>query len=237
MADQRNLTGPGSKGTPALSLWPIMTVNTVLIAGMAAMSYWASGQIAQGEKIAVHWNLEGTADRFMEAREAFYMMPALGIALTLLFLVLPALDPRRDNLAASGKFWNAAGIVSVMLLAYVHAIMLLNATGTRIDVIGALVPALSVMFAVLGNYLGKTRSNWFGGVRTPWTLSSEYAWEKTHRLAGRLFVLSSLASLATWAVLGAIPGLVVLIAGVSGASIVSIVASWFYWKNDPERAR
>ncbi len=223
-------------GTPlSLNLWPILIVNSMAIAGMGAVSVWASGQIPAGSKVPVHWNIEGVADRFAEAHEVLYIMPALAVAMTALFLILPWLDPRRENVAASGKFWNAGGILSVLLIAYVHVILMLNATGSTIDMITALVPALCVMFAIIGNYLGKTRPNWFGGVRTPWTLSSDYAWEKTHRLAGRLFVLSSLASLGAWAALGAIPGFVVLVAGVIGGAIVSVIASWFYWKSDPER--
>lgn len=235
MAETGKTDGGSGRHATSINLWPILIVNPMAIAGMVAMSTWAGGQVAADKKVPVHWNLEGVADGFMEAREVLYMMPAMAIAMTLLFLILPWLDPRRENLAASGKFWNAGGIMSVLLLAYLHAILLLNATGMKVDVISALVPALCLMFAVLGNYLGKTKSNWFGGVRTPWTLSSDYAWEKTHRLAGRLFVLSALAGLIAWGLAGAVPAFIVLIAGVSGSAIVSVVASWFYWRQDPER--
>lgn len=235
MAGTENMNGTPA-GAPSLNLWPTIIVNTIATAGMGALSVWARGQIPEGTQVPVHWNLEGAADRFADAGEVLYIMPGMAIAMTALFLILPWLDPRRENIAASGKFWNAAGILCVLLLAYVHAIIVMNATGWKIDVIAALVPALSVMFAVIGNYLGKTRPNWFGGVRTPWTLSSDYAWEKTHRLAGRLFVLSAIAGLGAWAVLGPVPGFVVLVAGVIGGAIISVVASWYYWKSDPERA-
>ena len=48
---------------------------------------------------------------------------------------------------------------------------------------------MGVLFIVLGNFMGKIRPNWFVGVRTPWTLSSKLSWDKTHRLAGWLFML------------------------------------------------
>jgi uncharacterized membrane protein len=235
MAGTHDTNGSQGGAPLSLNLWPIIIVNTITIAGMGAVSARAINRIPEGAKIPVHWNFEGVADRFAEAREVLYIMPALAVAMTALFLILPRLDPRRENLAASGKFWNAGGILSVLLIAYVHAIMVMNATGSKIDMISALVPALCVMFAIIGNYLGKTRPNWFGGVRTPWTMSSDYSWEKTHRLAGRLFVLSAVAGLGAWAVLGAIPGMVALVAGVTGGAIISVIASWFYWKRDPER--
>ncbi len=55
---------------------------------------------------------------------------------------------------------------------------------------GIVVAAVCLLLIVIGNYLGKTRSMFLGGVRTPWTLSSEYSWQRTHSLAGKLFVLS-----------------------------------------------
>ena len=53
-----------------------------------------------------------------------------------------------------------------------------------------------VRFIIMGNYLPKTRQNWFFGIRTLWALSSQVTWEKTHGLAGRLFFLTGLSALS-----------------------------------------
>jgi uncharacterized membrane protein len=90
---------------------------------------------------------------------------------------------------------------------------------------------------VLGNYLGKTRSNFFAGVRTPWTLSSEYSWEKTHRLGGRLFVATGLATVAVSLLAGTPWDLYVILGGTFITVIVSIVMSFVYWRRDPDRQK
>jgi uncharacterized membrane protein len=219
-----------------MNLRPMLIVNGLLIAGMAAVSAWAWQTIPEGMQLPMQINVHGNPTRYVDKTQFLVLMPATAIAITLLFWFLPRVDPRRANLEASIKFWNASAMLSVALLAYVHALFVLNATVFKIDVTAALVPALSVLFIGLGNYLGKTRPNWFGGIRTPWTLSSDYAWEKTHRLGGRGFVLSGIASAATWLALDAKTAFFVLIASLMATSLVAVVASYFFWRADPERA-
>ena len=62
------------------------------------------------------------------------------------------------------------------------------ALGSPLDLMRFLTGGLGVMFAVLGNSMGKLRPNYFAGFRTPWTLQSRTVWIKTHRLGGRLLV-------------------------------------------------
>jgi len=169
--------------------------------------------------------------------EALLTLPAIATALTLLFLVLPRFDPRRKNLEQSGKLWNAAAIGIVLLMAGLHLFLALTATGQVHDIRNFLLPGLAGLFLILGNYLGKSRSNWFAGVRTPWTLSSEYSWERTHRWAGRLFVLTGIAIFAAWLTMDALIAVIVAACAIAATSIVSVVLSYVYWRNDPERAK
>jgi uncharacterized membrane protein len=183
----------------------------------------------------MHWNIQGEADRFGSKEEALLFAPAIAALLTLIFVFLPLFDPRRANIAASYKFWNATAIGAVALLAYIHVLMVLAALGRPIDITGYLVPALALLFIVIGNYISKTRSNFFAGVRTPWTLSSDYSWNKTHRLAGLLFVGAGLAGLVASFAIGGPIALVVLIGCVLAAALIPVVASYFYWRADPSR--
>ena len=218
-----------------MNLRPILFGSTLLIAGMAAATAWAWQQIPDGVQLPVHFGIDGKPDGFAPKAEALLVMPGLAIVLTLLFLVLPKLDPRRENIEASAKFWNAAALTAVALLAYVHGLLIATALGQGIDMTSALLPALSVMFMVLGNYLSKTRANWFGGIRTPWTLSSDYAWARTHRVAGTLYILSGVVSLAVWAFIGTSAAFIALVGGIVVASILSVVLSWVFWRQDPSR--
>lgn len=215
---------------------PMLIVNTLLVLAMAGLSAWAWNQIPDGAQVPVHFDIHGQPNGYADKSEALVIMPAIVALVTMCMWLLPRFDPRQANILSSLKFWNATAILVAALLAYTHALMVGTALGYSIDMISALVPALGIMFIGIGNYLGKTRSNWFGGVRTPWTMSSEYAWTRTHRLAGQLFMMSGVATLAVWATLGAMPAFIVQIASVIVSALLSVVASYFYWKNDPERA-
>jgi uncharacterized membrane protein len=68
--------------------------------------------------------------------------------------------------------------------------------------------AIGLFLIVLGNLLPRARPNWFVGIRTPWTLSSDRVWEKTHRLAGYVFVVA---------------GIIVTIIGLTGVHVAPIL--------------
>jgi uncharacterized membrane protein len=138
---------------------PMLIVNGVLIAGMAGLSAWAWNQIPDGARIALHWDIAGHADRLRSKEEALLVFPLVALAVTGMMWTLPRFDPRRVNLEASGKFWNAATILIGLLLAYLHVLITLGALGRPVDMANALIPGLCVLIAGLGNYLGKTRSN------------------------------------------------------------------------------
>jgi uncharacterized membrane protein len=218
-----------------MNLKPILIVNGILIALMLGLTVWVWQSIPDGTQLPVHWGLDGQADRYGSKAEALLVLPGMAVFLTAIFWFLPRLDPRRKNLEASRKLWSAAAISVTALLAYLHVFLVLNATGRAIDVADYMIPGISALLIVLGNYLPKTRSNWFAGVRTPWSMSSDYSWSKTHRLASRLFMGTGVLTIAAWLVLGAKVAVFVLIATLLATTLISVVASYVYWKNDPER--
>ena len=218
-----------------MNVRPLLITNSILVAAMAGVAGWAWQHIPADAQLPMHWNIHGEPDRFGGKAEALLFMPALAAVITAVLCVLPYIDPRRANIEASGKFWNATGIAVMALLAYVYMFIVLAALGRAIDIGDYLVPALSLLFIVIGNYISKTRSNFFAGVRTPWTLSSDYSWNKTHRLASRLFVASGLVSLGFWFIVSTKVAIVVLFVALLGSAILSVVASYFYWRADPTR--
>jgi uncharacterized membrane protein len=80
---------------------------------------------------------------------------------------------------------------------------------------------------VIGNFMGKFRKNFFVGIRTPWTLTSDVVWERTHRFAGWLFVLAG----AVWIVGGLLRASpAVLVVAVLVAMLVPAVYSYFLYR-------
>ena len=220
-----------------------LAASALLIAIMLGLSLWAMGHLAPDGRFAVHWNIRGEADRFGGRGEILWLIPGLSAALAALFAILPTIDPRGRNLLRSSLPYLVTWAGTLIVLAVAHAMLVLNAAGAMdlASVSGGtgLLRALAVLSgaiaAALGAVMGKIRPNWFLGVRTPWTLSSDLAWDKTHRLAGWLFMLTGLAALLAALVLRPPLALMVLAAGMGGSAVAAVVYSWRVWKTDPAR--
>lgn len=214
-----------------------LAVSIAIVGVMFAASLWVWAHIPDGTNIAIHWNVYGQPDGFAKAPLALFMAPAMAALIALLFIAIPAIEPRRLNLARSAKFYHAAWIGTILLMAAVHGLALYNAMHPGVQVGGIVIAAVCLLMIVIGNYLGKTRSMFLGGIRTPWTLSSEYSWQRTHSIAGKLFVLSG--ALGFVAVIALPMQLAVeIFAGAIVATVIfSIVVSYIFWRHDPERQR
>ena len=138
------------------------------------------------ERVAIHWGLSGDADGYGSKFLGLFLAPIISAVIFPLFLVLPRIDPSRGIQRFRGGYdWFVLGFVAFM--AYVHGVTLAWNLGLRLDMMRMLAPALGVMFYGIGALMGRSRLNWFVGIRTPWTLSDERVWDATHELGGRLF--------------------------------------------------
>jgi uncharacterized membrane protein len=164
-------------------------------------------------RIPVHWNLHGRADGFGPAWEIFLLGPGCMAGQMLLTWLLPWLSPKNFQVDAFRSTYRQVMLMVFALTAYLSAVMLWSAFGHAIDTGRALSGGLCLLIALLGNVMGKIRRNFFMGVRTPWTLSSERVWNATHRFAGKLCVA------------GGLIGLVLVIAGLGSFALYAILAA------------
>jgi uncharacterized membrane protein len=213
---------------------PLM-LSFFLIAVMAALSAWAWSILPPDAVMPTHWGMDGKVNGTMTKEWGLTILPATAIAITLLLIAVPRIEPRRDNMIASRKPFLAFWLGGLVLLAVCHAMMVGVALGYPLDLPGVLIIFLPLSIAIAGNYLGKTRPNFFMGVRTPWTLSSDLSWEKTHRMLGWLFVLSALIVLAVRFAIGTQAAFMTLAGTISASAVLAIIGSYVFWKNDPAR--
>lgn len=145
------------------------------------------------DSIPVHWGITGQPDRYGGKFEGLLGIPLVALAIYLLLLFLPRIDPRRVNYDKFSGVYLVLRIVIVAFMAGIYTVQVMWVRGIAVDMTVVVPLILGLLLMVIGNYLGKLRSTWFVGIRTPWTLSSEESWLKTHRLGGRFFVLLGLA--------------------------------------------
>jgi uncharacterized membrane protein len=166
----------------------IIPIILIVISVLASFYFYANFP----EKVPTHWNYKGEIDGWSAKGFAAFFFPGLNLGMYLLFLGLPYFDPKRDKYI---QFHKPYHVFKNLLVAFMTGIyFLVGFAGLGFELaIGKIVPAaVGILFLIIGNYLGKIKSNWFMGIRTPWTLSNEEVWNKTNRLGGKLFIFAGL---------------------------------------------
>ena len=165
----------------------------LLLAACEAATALVYPQLPQ--TVATHWDAHGVVNGYSERWSLFLVIPGLMLGMMVLFAALPWLSPRRFEVGSFAPTSSYLMLLIVALLAYVHFVILWKATGGALDIARAILGAVSLFVAAMGNVLGKVRRNFFIGIRTPWTLASERVWYATHRLAAKALVAAGLIGL------------------------------------------
>jgi len=148
------------------------------------------------EQMASHWNeagqVDGTTSRFWGA----FMMPLVVIVMLAFFLVIPGIDPLKANIAKFRGQFNTFISLIVAFMTYIHILtMVWNLGYDRFNMGTAMMPALGLVFIFAGIMMRKAKRNFFIGIRTPWTLSSDHVWDETHRIGAVLFIVSGIIAM------------------------------------------
>jgi uncharacterized membrane protein len=184
------------------------------------------------EQVASHWNaadqVDGTMPRFWGA----FIMPIISLVMLGLFLLIPVIDPLKANIAQFRRSFNVFIVLILLFLLYLHILTTLwnlGVQGFRMST--AMLPAMGLLFIFVGVMLRQAKRNFSIGIRTPWTLSSDRVWDKTHRLGAVLFVVSGVV-----AALGALlPGPMsywLVIGPVLLSTFIVLVYSFVLWREE-----
>jgi len=180
-------------------------------------------------KVASHWNADGQVNGYMNKFWGIFLLPVIMAGLFLLYVIIPKIDPLKENIKSFIKYYNAFWILLFVFLLYIFSLTLIWNLGYRFNFTKAFVPAIAILWFFLGVFLGKLKRNWFVGIRTPWTLTSDIGWDKTHQLGGKLFKIAAVISLFGLFFEGKIVIFVIIIP-VIVVAIITIVYSYIEYK-------
>lgn len=169
-----------------------MKKTKLIILIIIAVSFLAGFYLYQymPDKMASHWNIQGEVDDYMPKFWGLFLMPIVSLFMFFMFLLIPKIDPLKENIKKFRGYFDKFILLIILFLFYIHTLTILWSFGWRFNMGQLMFPALGVLFFYSGVLIGKSKRNWFIGIRTPWTLSSETVWDKTHKLGSKLFKIS-----------------------------------------------
>ncbi|MCJ8008661.1 SdpI family protein [Lederbergia wuyishanensis] len=181
------------------------------------------------EQIGMHWNYKGVPDDFADKSYAAFVFPGITLGVYILGLLLPKIDPRKNNYPRfeGTYFWIINGIILFLFLFQIANI------ASSLGIINPkyVVPVLiGLLFIFIGNLSPKFKPNYFIGIRTPWTLANEDVWRKTHRFGGKVFVVLGILMLLVPVIPAAIQVYYVLISIFVLLGLIVFSSYYFFVK-------
>ena len=186
------------------------------------------------EYVVSHWDAAGSPNGYMPRFWGVFLLPIIMIAAYLLLTFIPSIDPESENIEKFRSYYEWFIAVTMGFFLYLHILVLLWNLGFLFSFTQLLIPAFSLLIYSAGLMMRHTRHNWTIGIRTPWTLSSESVWNRTHKVGAVLFEISAVVSLlgiffppaAMW----------LLIGPVVTAGILSVIYSYVLYRREKKNS-
>jgi uncharacterized membrane protein len=161
-----------------------------------------------------------------------FLMPLVTLGMLVLFLVVPSIDPLKANIAQFREAFNLFIVLIIGFMLYVHGLTLAWSLGYQdFKMSMAMLPFMGVLFIAIGFMLRKAKRNYFIGIRTPWTLNSDYVWDETHRLGSILFMASGVLAVIG-GFLGGMLAFWFLFVPLIGSSLFLLVYSYVLYRRE-----
>ncbi len=147
------------------------------------------------EQVPVHWNVNGAVDGYATKTQAVILLPLVLVAFQWICVLVTLLDPKKQNI--NDKMFTLVLWIIPVISLLCNSMMYATALGHKISVEVIMPLFIGVLFIIIGNYMPKCKQSYTLGIKLPWTLEDEENWNKTHRMAGFLWVTGGVVIMAT----------------------------------------
>ena len=211
--------------------WEALQLGVIGAMFITAAVRW----ISVPDRIPIHWNISGEVDGYGGRFSGLLLLPLVTLAIYALLTVIPIIDPARANYPSFRGPYTTIRVGFVVYMAVIYAFLNISIGREAAVPVDRLIAAsIAVLFVLIGLVLGKVRPNYFVGIRTPWTITSERSWVKTHSVGGWVFIAAGAAS-AIGAIIGGQLALILMFAVLIPGIVFLTAYSYFIWRSDPDR--
>jgi len=180
------------------------------------------------QPMAVHWGANGVADGYGSTFTGIWLLPIMVVGLTLLLLVIPSIDPLKENIRKFSGDYNLFILMFAIFMLYMQMLTLAYNLGWILNLNTYILPAFGIFMIFVGQLVGKARRNYFIGIRTPWTLQDERVWDETHKKGGIAFKIGGV--IALFGILFPSMGIWLLTVPLLLAAVYAIALSYFLYQ-------
>jgi uncharacterized membrane protein len=182
--------------------------------------------------MASHWGTNDQVNGYISKFWGVFLLPLITLGMFLLFLVVPNIDPLKANIAQFREVFNLFITLIVAFMVYLYFLTLRwNLGYTDFGMSKAMLPAMSILFFFIGYMLRKAKRNFFIGIRTPWTLSSDRVWDETHRLGSVLFMVSGVLAFVG-SFFGGMLAFWFLFVPLMGSALITVIYSYLLYQRE-----
>jgi uncharacterized membrane protein len=182
------------------------------------------------DRVVSHWNAAGQADGFTSKIWGLGLIPLIMTGFVALLAVLPRIDPYKKNYEKFRDWYEGFILLFVFFMLAIQVQIILWSSGYQISPNLTFPFLIGTLFIYIGFLLGHAEQNWFVGIRTPWTLSSETVWKKTHEIGGKLFKIAGVIAFA--GVLAGKYAMWFILVPALAVAVVSVVYSYFEYQKE-----
>lgn len=178
------------------------------------------------DKIVTSFGWYGEANGYNSRAFAVFGLPLILLLVNLICIIATSADPRRKNIS-NGMFSLVISIVplcSVICGVCIYG----NAMGYVLKVENIMSIFIGVLFIVLGFILPRCKQNYTIGIKLPWTLHDEDNWNKTHKLAGKVWIIGGVVMVFV----GLLQSKVLFFSVIAALVLIPTVYSFLLYKNN-----
>jgi uncharacterized membrane protein len=182
------------------------------------------------DPVPSHWNAAGTVDGYLPKFWGLILVPSLMIGFCALFALLPRIDPLRENYQKFGDYYEMFILIFAAFLFFIQLQIILWGMGIHVSPNLTMPVMIGILFIYIGFLMEHAEPNWFVGIRTPWTLSSDSVWKKTHQKGATLFKLAGVVSMI--GILAGVYAWLFILVPTIAVAVYTVVYSYFEFKRE-----
>ena len=202
-------------------------ISFLFVVAMFGLGYWLQPTLPA--QLPSHWNIAGEVDAYASKDFVVFQIPTFVLCILILLMWLPTTDPKHENVKHNQPYYNQLVLMMTFFFFSLHAYTIAWAYGFRMNVGQFMSVLIGLLFVVIGAALNNIKQNWFFGIRTPWTISNEMIWEKTHKVAGNLFKAAGIL-VAGFSLYDPVKSFQIMMAMIIAIVTWSIVYPYILWK-------